>query len=225
MPRIARITIPGFPHHVTQRGNRRQRTFFSEDDFQRYLDFLGASAKAFDFDVLSYCLMPNHVHLLAVPLTEYSLRDGISQIHQSYTRLINRTQKWSGHLWQGRFFSCPVDPERAAHVARYIELNPVRAGLCVHPCDYKWSSAKASCVSPRFAPPFGSWEEFLLNAPSNDALDKSVRRCSTSGRPLGSQAFIAKLESLTGRRLATVPAGRKKAELDVLIPQIVSNTL
>ena len=100
----------------------------------------------------------------------------------------------------------------------------MRAGLCVHPCDYKWSSAQASCTSPRFVPQFGSWEEFLLNAPSNDALDKSVRRCSTSGRPLGSQAFITKLESLTGRTLVVAPAGRKKSELEVATPQIVSDT-
>src|SRR4051812_14741131 len=106
MSRIARIIVPGIPHHVTQRGNRRQRTFFCDTDYEAYLNLLAAHAKTFSFEVWSYCLMPNHVHLLVVPQTEDGLRDGIAHTHLAYTRRVNQKQGWQGHLWQGRFYSC-----------------------------------------------------------------------------------------------------------------------
>ena len=217
MVRIARIVIPDIPHHVTQRGNRRQQTFFHEHDYKSYLEFLAAYAKVFSIDIWSYCLMPNHVHLLLVPKSEDGLREGLSQTHQSYTRLINRRNGWTGHLWQGRFFSCPVDPDRAAIVAQYIELNPVRARLCEHPCDYPWSSAKAACSGRTgrlngFAPmesPFGTWEEFLCSGISSLEELNSIRKSATSGRPFGSEQFVARLEGDTGRKLIPEIAGRR----------------
>lgn len=217
MTRIARITIPDLPHHVTQRGNRRQKTFFSDDDYRAYLIFVEASAQSFDFDIWSYCLMPNHVHLLVVPKTIDSLRDGIGNCHLSYTRRVNRIQGWTGHLWQGRFFSNPVDPTNAAIIARYIELNPVRAGLCRHPCEYPWSSAAESCRNDpdrltRCSPlihQVPNWEEFLCQSEvSNDDL-KRIRRLSNTGRPFGDKSFIAELEQRTGRKLDFDKPGRK----------------
>lgn len=203
---------------MTQRGNRRQRTFFCDADYKAYLSFLEAAAKAFQFEIWSYCLMPNHIHLLAVPANEISLRDGIGQTHNTYTRMVNRANKWQGCLWQGRFYSCPVDPNRAALVARYIELNPVRAGLCNHPREYRWSSADAACGpgnSPKnsFAPiisPEGSWEEFLCSDLYDNLIDyKELRATSNSGRPFGSETFVKNLEERSGRVLTPMRRGPK----------------
>lgn len=217
MSRIARVIISGIPHHVTQRGNRRQHTFFADSDYEAYLKLLGASAKTFDFDIWSYCLMPNHVHLLVVPQNENSLREGIGQTHKTYTRMVNLSQGWKGCLWQGRFFSCPIDPVRAALVASYIELNPVRANLCQHPRQYRWSSADAACAnhSPRnaFAPlvaPLGTWEEFLCSGIHTSGSDYSeLRQRSQSGRPFGNDLFVKKLEAEACRLLSPMRRGPK----------------
>ncbi len=200
MPRKPRIILPGIPHHVTQRGNRRQRVFFNDDGYHSYLDYLTASAKAFDFEVWSYCLMPNHIHLLIVPSTIASLRDGMGHLHQTYALAVNRSQGWTGHLWQGRFFSCPVEPNNAAFVARYIELNPLRGKLCTNPREYPWSSAEIACkfsvngksgYSPIYAPG-GTWAEYLSYDPLKDD-EKSLKRLRKSvatGRPFGSDEYI-----------------------------------
>ena len=219
MARISRIVLPGIPHHVTQRGNRRQQVFFGSADYQSYLDFLAATSKAFGFEVWSYCLMPNHIHLLLVPDTEPSLRDGIAHLHQLYSRSINRRHGWTGHLWQGRFYSCPVEISRAALVARYIELNPVRARMCENARDYPWSSAEIACRDGKhggsgFAPlfsPVANWENFLQDDPFCDSHEnlKMVRQCVSTGRPLGSEVFILDLEKRTGRQLMPQKTGRK----------------
>ncbi len=217
MTRIARIVIPDIPHHVTQRGNRRQKTFFSADDYHAYLKFIEASAQSFDFDIWSYCLMPNHVHLLVVPRRAESLRDGIGNCHLSYTRRVNRIQGWTGHLWQGRFFSHPVEPSKAAIIARYIELNPVRAGLCSHPCDYPWSSAAEVCrndpnrltINSPLRHQVRNWEEFLCHSEVHRDDLKQIRRLINTGRPFGDKLFIADLEQSTGRKLDFDKPGRK----------------
>lgn len=212
MARVPRIIVPGVPHHVTQRGNRRQLTFFDDKDYRVYLKFLRSNSAVFDFKILSYCLMPNHIHLLLVPSSDSSLRDGIAQLHQSYTRYMNRKKNWSGHLWQGRFFSCPVGPESVARVARYIELNPVRAGLCVHPTAYLWSSAVASCCDPETREIFGhegAWEDFLLNGVSSAEDLKFVRRTVQTGRPFGSDLFVAEIEKKLGRSFQLKKPGPK----------------
>ena len=222
MPRRARIILPGLPHHVTQRGNRRQQVFFCDNDYRAYLKFLETSSESFGFAIWSYCLMPNHVHLLVVPSTESSLREGIASVHQNYTRLINSSHHWTGHLWQGRFFSCAVEPHNAAIVARYIELNPARAKICADPRAYPWSSANIACSGGSdgrsgFAPiysPGGTWEEFLKyesdDASRNnlDTLTK-IRKTISSGRPLGSDEFIEKIERETGIVMSDKRPGRK----------------
>jgi putative transposase len=218
MARRARIILPGVPHHVTQRGNRRQKVFFTASDYQVYLELLQTSAKAFEFEIWSYCLMPNHVHLMVVPKTESSLRDGISHLHQCYTRAINRSHKWQGHLWQGRFFSCPVQHERAAIVARYIELNPVRAAIVSDPKDYIWSSAAMACNNGHggksgFAPlyaPGGTWEEYLKYDPNLDSKDSlnEIRLRANRGVPYASDTYIKDLERSTGLSVLPKPKGR-----------------
>jgi putative transposase len=160
--------------------------------------------------------------LMVVPSTEASLREGIASLHQTYTRLINKSHSWSGHLWQGRFFSCPVEPKNTAIVARYIELNPVRAKICENPRQYPWSSAEIACgggVDGRsgFAPiysPNGSWEEFLNHGYKNAnerELDeiKKIRSTISSGKPFGSHEFLKKIERETGIIVSNKSPGRR----------------
>lgn len=143
MPRTARIVIPGQPHHVTQRGNRRQTTFFCDDDYRAYLATMAERCRTFGVEVWAYCLMPNHVHLVVVPSTHQALRLAIGGAHERYSRMINHRMGWQGSLWQGRFFSNPLDERHAAAAVRYAEQNPVRAGLVSTVEAYPWSSARA----------------------------------------------------------------------------------
>jgi len=141
MPRTARIVIPNTPHHIIQRGNRKQDVFFCDDDYRIYLSLLKEKCEGSKTDILAYCLMANHVHLILRPQNEDGLRM-IGESHRLYTRYINRKMDWSGYLWQGRFGSYPMDEPYLYNALRYVELNPVFAGLCTHPCDYRWSSAR-----------------------------------------------------------------------------------
>ena len=143
MARLARVVVPGMPHHITQRGNRRQQTFFQEGDFQVYLELMAEWCAKETVAIWSYCLMPNHVHLIAVPQSEDGLRRAIGEAHRRYTRHVNFRKKWRGHLWQGRFASFVMDEPYLLATARYIERNPVRARLTKLAGDYAWSSAKA----------------------------------------------------------------------------------
>ena len=129
MARIARVVAPGVPHHVTQRVNRRQQTFFCDDDSRAYLELMAQWCSRCAVEMWAYCLMPNHVHLVAVPESEDGLRRGIGEAHRRYTRRINFRERWRGHLWQGRFASYAMEERYLLAAARYIEMNPVRAGL------------------------------------------------------------------------------------------------
>jgi putative transposase len=143
MARLARVVVPGVAHHVTQRGNRRQPTFFQEDDYRAYLELLGEGCGRCGVEVWAYCLMPNHVHLIVVPQSEDGLRRALGEAHRRYTRRINFREGWRGHLWQGRFASFALDARYLRRAARYVELNPVRAKLCRMPWRWPWSSAAA----------------------------------------------------------------------------------
>ena len=143
MARIARVVAPGMPHHITQRGNRRQQTFFSDDDYVAYTDLIAKWCRVYGVDVWAYCLMPNHVHLIAVPSEKESLKNAIGEAHRRYTRRINFREGWKGHLWQGRFASYILDEPYLLACVRYIEMNPVRAGLVKDPGKWLWSSAAA----------------------------------------------------------------------------------
>ena len=143
MARIARVVASGYPHHVTQRGNRRQQTFFSEDDYREYLRLMSASCARSGTEVWAYCLMPNHVHLIMVPQHADGLRSAVSEAHRRFTLRINVREGWQGHLWQERFHSFLLDETHLVAAVRYVENNPVRAGLCAHAEDWPWSSARA----------------------------------------------------------------------------------
>jgi putative transposase len=216
MPRIARLIAPGMPHHITQRGNRRMETFFREEDYQAYLTLMAEWCRKFRVEVWAYCLMPNHVHLIAVPETEEGLRMAIGEAHRRYSAMINRRQKWTGHLWQGRFSSFPMDESYLFSAVKYIEMNPVRANLTVDPYTWKWSSAKAHAagdddvlvkVSPLLEM-VGDWKSFLSVVDDEDAA--KIRRHERTGRALGSDVFLDLLEVSLRRPVKLRKAGRKK---------------
>jgi putative transposase len=169
MARPVRVVEPGRPHHVIQRGNRRQRVFFRDDDYREYRGLVAHWCSFYGVEVWCYCLMPNHVHLLAVPCSADALSRAFGQAHRRYTRMINSRHGWTGHLWQGRFTSALVDNDSLLATARYIELNPVRARLAARPEDYAWSSAgthvdgRPDCLARGgpFAGLLPQWREFL----------------------------------------------------------------
>ncbi len=127
MARIARVVVHSYPHHVTQRGNRRQQTFFNNEDYESYLDLMSEWCGKYQVDIWAYCLMPNHIHLIAVPQTKEGSNLAVGEAHRRYTRRINFREGWHGHLWQGRFASFVMEEFHLLACVRYIELNPVRA--------------------------------------------------------------------------------------------------
>jgi putative transposase len=143
MARLARVVVPGVAHHVTQRGNRRQRTFYSDADYLAYLHFAKDAFAEAGVEVWAYCLMPNHVHLIATPPRAEALTTAVGATHVRYTRMINRREHWTGYLWQGRFASFAMDEDYLLACARYVGLNPVRAGLTARAIDWPWSSVRA----------------------------------------------------------------------------------
>ncbi len=216
MPRLARVVAPGIPHHITQRGNRRQQTFFSDDDYLAYMDLMAEWCGRCGVAVWAYCLMPNHVHLIAVPRTENALTRAIGEAHRRYTRRINSRKNWCGHLWQGRFASFPMDEPRLLAAARYVELNPVRARLVKKPEAWRWSSARAHLdgaddglirTGP-LAKLVDDWRGFLKEGLSKDDAE-AIRRGERTGRPLGTERFIARLEKKLGRKLKKKKPGPK----------------
>jgi putative transposase len=143
MPRIARVVVPGWPHHVTQRGNNRQTVFFCDHDRQVYLDLWSNYCNLYHADLVGYNLMGNHVHLIPIPEFDTSLAKAVGRTNNDFSRWQNVQCNRTGHLWQARFYSCPVDVFSLWDVLAYIELNPVRAGLVQNAEDWKWSSARA----------------------------------------------------------------------------------
>jgi len=143
MPRISRAIAIGYPHHITQRGNYRQTVFAEEGDYVRYVELLAGFAPRYGLEIWAYCLMPNHVHFIGVPCRQESLARTFNTVHMLYAQYFNRKQNTTGHLWQGRFFSCVLDERHLYAAVRYVEMNPVRAGIAQAPQDYPWCSAKS----------------------------------------------------------------------------------
>jgi putative transposase len=224
MPRIARIVVPGVPHHITQRGNNRQDIFFVDEDHLIYLDILRKQSQRFGLSIDGYCLMTNHVHIVGRPESEKSLAKAVGRTHFIYTQYVNRLHGRSGHLWQNRFFSCALDERHTLAALRYLERNPVRAGLVQRAWDYPWSSARAHCGEPdqtglldlgewRQRIPPDDWRSTLSSAAPDQEL-KLLRRCINTGRPLGSDSFLSKVEVLIGRRVRPLPVGRPHKNTD-----------
>lgn len=219
MARIARLVAPGIPHHVTQRGNRRQKTFFCVEDFEAYVELMAQWCSRYGVEIWAYCLMPNHVHLIAVPNTDDGLRCAVGEAHRRYTRRVNFRENWRGHLWQGRFASFVMDETYLLAAARYVERNPVRSGLATNPWDYRWSSAIAHlsgqddvlAKTRRMLQMVGDWREFLSEDPPLEDL-RLLRRHECTGRPLGNEEFVRRLEEVSGRILLKARPGPKPAK-------------
>jgi len=219
MARLSRLVIPGMPHHLTQRGNRRQQTFFNEGDYHAYLELMVEWCNKEGVEIWGYCLMPNHTHLIAVPASEQSFRRAIGEAHRRYTRRINFREKWRGYLWQGRFASFVMDEPYLLAAARYVELNPVRAKLVERAEDWPWNSARAhlagrdDClvkVAPLLAM-IGDWQGLLDSARPEGEVEE-LRRHGRTGRPLGDETFLDRLEGLVDRVLKPQKGGRPKKE-------------
>jgi putative transposase len=219
MARLARIVVSTVPHHVTQRGNRRQTVFFGDGDYQAYLALLTEHTRKAGVAVWAWCLMPNHVHLMLTPPSPDALREALAEAHRRYSRMVNLREGWRGYLWQGRFASCPMDEAHALAAARYIELNPVRARLSDRPQDWRWSSARAHLTGkPDGVTDIGAlgiaardWAAFL-NAGLDEPMLEAIRSGERTGRPLGGADFVTRLEALTGRELARRKPGPKPKE-------------
>jgi putative transposase len=220
MPRRARVVIPGCVHHVTQRGNHRKAVFFDDGERWIYLSTLRRACVRHGITIIGYCLMTNHVHLLVMPRAENSLAEGLGRAHREYALWHHVKQGLTGHLWQNRFYSCPLDEEHAWVALRYVELNPVRAGLVERAWEWPWSSARAH-VGERddtslldldlWASHYNAttWREVLHGEPMDTGLYDGIRRATLSGRPLGSEEFLQGLESHTGRALRPRRRGRR----------------
>lgn len=223
MPRTARIVVEEVPCHVTQQGNNRQDIFFVAEDYKAYLDILKEQAEKYGLSILGYCLMTNHIHLICTPQESDSLAKAVGRAGFIYTQYINRFHNRSGHLWQGRFYSCALDDKHLLSALRYIECNPVRAKIVRRPWEYEWSSAAAHVGKgigaelvdlaewrkERYA---GRWKDLLMERVDDKELIR-IRGNTHTGRPLGSDSFISKLEKMVGRRLRPLPVGRPKNEI------------
>lgn len=218
MPRLARTVAVGFAHHVTQRGNNRQDVFLVEDDRRVYLQFLQEEADKYGLEIEGYCLMSNHVHLVVLPQREESLAKAVGRTHFRYTLYLNAFHQRSGHLWQGRFYSCALDRRQYWLAMKYVELNPVRARLCRKPWLYPWSSAAAHVDEkvPSALLDLTHWHKDMSGEQWRRELTEGIdetqlerlRLRTHTGRPLGSDGFLSKLETLLGRRVRPLPVGR-----------------
>jgi putative transposase len=218
MARLPRLVLPGIPHHVTQRGNRRERTFFEDGDYALYLDLLADGAERAGVAIWSYCLMPNHVHIIAVPSDEDGLRQCFRFVHRHYTGYINARLRVTGHLWQGRFSSVAMDEAHLVTALRYVALNPVRAGLVARAEDWCWSSVRAHLAGAddavvTVAPVLervGNFAAFL-GEDFNEALTyAALRKAESVGRPVGSPEWLADMEARTGLALTPQKRGPKR---------------
>lgn len=235
MARLARIVLPGVPHHVTQRGNRRLPVFFSDDDRREYLKLAAAAATTEGVRCLAWCLMDNHVHLILVPPREDSLRATLAEAHRRYSRMVNFREEWRGYLFQGRFASYPMDEAHLLAAVRYVELNPVAAKMVARAEDWRWSSARSHIAGKRAADDpltdvaaigdqVADWRTMLASGwqaadggagegpDAEAAVARAIEARLATGRPLGSEGWVAAMERVAGRPLRPGKRGRKPKE-------------
>jgi len=222
VPRTARVVAVAAPHHVTQRGNNRQQVFFSNAQRRYYLALLAAHAQEHALRILGYCLMPNHVHAIVLPEFKDSMAKGLGRAHNAYSRYLNRLRRRSGHLWQNRFFSAPMERQHVFRALRYVDLNPVRAGIVERATEYAWSSARAHAGEPDLSGlidrelweelvPLGDWGDVLAEpASADEQWRKRFRAATYAGKPLGSKEFISELEKQAQASLALRGPGRPR---------------
>jgi len=217
MARIARVVLPGLPHHVTQRGNRREPIFFEPGDQGVYLDLLAGQLERQGVECWAYCLMPNHVHLILTPSTETGLARAVGEAHRRYTAFVGARGRWTGHLFQGRFGSVAMDEAHLIAALRYVALNPVRAGLVARAQDWPHSSVRAHLAGAdtrhvKVAPALsrvGEFAAFLEQAGGGEALWSQVLGAEVIGRPVGAEDWLAQMELRTGLKLTPAKRGPK----------------
>lgn len=203
MARIARIAVEGVPYHLTQRGNGRQRVFFSDADYRMYLDLLRRYCATHALDVWAYCLMPNHVHMIVVPTRATSMAKALGRTHAEYAKYFNLVQRSCGHVWQARYFSCPLEGSHLGRAMAYVERNPVRAGLVEDAFAYRWSSHFGTPDPARIVHPEAARQDCQVI--DDEQVSEQIRAATRLGRPLGQPSFIQQLETRTGRRLRPNP--------------------
>jgi len=208
---------PGFAHHITQRGNRQMDVFETDDDRLTYLRFLKKYAAQYNLSIYAYCLMTNHIHLVAVPADETALGKALRDAHTVYAMYFNTRTALSGHVWLGHFYSCPLDEQHLWAAVRYVERNPVKAGLVEQAEQYRWSSAAGHCglgaddlLSVDFPPPgvVEDWSAWLAQ-PDEESVTAYIRQQTKTGRPCGSETFLDQLEGLLKRTVRRKKPGRK----------------
>ncbi len=216
MARLARVVIPGLAHHVTQRGNGRQQVFFSDSDYALYLRLITEASSEAGVGCLAFCLMPNHAHLILVPETPDGLRHCLSKTHRAYAGILNDRRHLTGHFWQGRYGSVPMDDAHLHEALRYVLMNPVRAQLVAGVTAWRWSSARAYLTGKPDGLTDCQWMldaipdigAFLGDAPDTDRLMR-LRAAETTGRPAAAADFISELESSLHRALTPGKRGPK----------------
>jgi putative transposase len=216
MARMARLVVPGVPHHVTQRGNGRARTFFTDDD-ALYRSLLAEHCAAAGVEVWAWVLTPNHVHLILTPCDDDGVRAAMARTHRRYAGHIHAREKRSGRFWQGRFGCVAMDEAHLAAAICYVALNPLRARLVEHARDGRWSSIHAHLglvaddAITMTAPIVERFPDLAerIAAGEDEAVSARLRLGERIGRPVGDAAFIAALERDTGRTLAPARRGRK----------------
>jgi len=217
MTRLARIVVPGLPHYVTQRGSLENDTFFKAGDYRMYRELLAEGCEKARTQVLAYCLLPNRVHLILVPATPDGLRGALGETHRRYTRYINQRDAQDGHLWQERFHSFAIQQARLDLGLRFVEQAPLRAKLARKLHRWQWSSAPAHLAGKddelvqvaRNLKRFSDWATFIGEPLSEEEVARFERH-ERSGRPLGTPAYIKKLEERLGRKLTARPPGRPR---------------
>jgi putative transposase len=229
MPRRSRIIVAGVPVHLIQRGNNRQACFFTDEDYQLYLEWLQQYAYSSGCSVHAYVLMTNHVHLLLTPAEESSVATLMKRLGQRYVQYINRTYQRSGTLWEGRFRSCVAQQDNYLLVCqRYIDLNPVRANLVAHPGEYRWTSYRSNAQ--------GETTDLLTHHPLYLGLGKTgrerqavyrqlcgnqlglkvideIRQATNGNYALGNDRFKKEIASALGRRVTPGKSGRPRKKL------------
>jgi putative transposase len=226
MARQARIVLPDTPHHITQRGNRGENVFFEKSDYEAYIDLLAEECADKGVSIWAWCLMPNQIHLIAVPAKEKALARAVGEAHRRYTRRINERLGQRGHLFQDRFFSYPMDEGHLLAAARYIETLPAFAGIAPTPESYLWSSARAhvkgredKLLVPEkpllhFMP---DWAAYLQTWPEENASPKKIETHLQTGRPLGNDNFLNAVEGMVGRTVRPQRPGRRSVTFTRLL--------
>jgi putative transposase len=221
MPRLPRQVFPGVAHHITQRGNRREDVFFNDGDRAAYLGWMAHYCARFGVEVLAYCLMTNHVHFVAVPERENALEAVFRPLHTRHAQRINRARGWTGHLWQGRFFSSALDERYMWTAIRYVERNPVRARMVSRAEEYRWSSAPAHCNLTddyvltknrtwlNHLDTIDNWSKWLAESDQGQELTV-LRQHVERGLPCGTEDFVRELELQAGHALRPTAVGRPK---------------